>query len=169
MATILAYGSPALGHLLPVSALLRELAGRGHDVHLRTLADGVPIAERLGLQAAAVDPRIEAITGRDWTARSVFGVLNMTIDVLCRRAELEVDDLARAIAEVKPDALILDANCWGAMSAADAGDLPVGGVLPVHPVSCARAGCRPSARACGRGRAWWARCATWCCGRWSGR
>lgn len=35
MAGILAYGSPALGHLLPVSTLLRELAGRGHDVHLR--------------------------------------------------------------------------------------------------------------------------------------
>jgi len=133
MATILAYGSPALGHLLPVSAVLRELAGRGHDVHLRTLADGVPIAERLGLQAAAVDPRIEAITGRDWTARSVFGVLNMTIDVLCRRAELEVDDLARAIAEVKPDALILDANCWGAMSAADAGDLPWAVFSPFTP------------------------------------
>jgi len=59
MATILAYGSPALGHLLPVSALLRELAGRGHDVHLRTLAGGVSTGEELGLQTAAVDPRIE--------------------------------------------------------------------------------------------------------------
>ena len=37
MSTILAYGSPALGHLLPVGALLAELAGRGHEVHLRTL------------------------------------------------------------------------------------------------------------------------------------
>mgnify|MGYP000949799103 CR=1 FL=1 len=63
MATILAYGSPALGHLLPVSALAGELAARGHDVHLRTLADGVLAPERLGVHAAPVDPRIEAITG----------------------------------------------------------------------------------------------------------
>ena len=53
MATILAYGSPALGHLLPVSALLGELAGRGHEVHLRTLAAGV--AKRSGLRRVSSD------------------------------------------------------------------------------------------------------------------
>ena len=41
MAVILAYGSPALGHLYPLGALLRELAGRGHQIHLRTLASEV--------------------------------------------------------------------------------------------------------------------------------
>jgi UDP:flavonoid glycosyltransferase YjiC (YdhE family) len=41
MAVILAYGSPALGHLLPMGALLAELAGRGHQIHLRTLAGEV--------------------------------------------------------------------------------------------------------------------------------
>ena len=124
MATILAYGAPALGHLLPVSSLLRELAGRGHDIHLRTMATQVDAGTAMGFRTAAVDPAIEAIHSRDWTARTVFGVLRMTIDVLCRRAEFEVGDLAAAIAEVRPDALIIDANCWGAMSAADAGDLP---------------------------------------------
>jgi len=124
MSTILAYGSPALGHLLPLSAVLAELARRGHDVHLRTLAAGVPIGERLGLDTAPVDARIEAIISRDWTARSAFGVLKMTVDVMCRRAELEVGDLARAIADVDPDLVILDAHCWGAMSLTDAGDLP---------------------------------------------
>ncbi len=133
MATILAYGSPALGHLLPASALLGELAGRGHEIHLRTQSAGVATGLKLGLHTQPVDARIEAITSRDWTARSVFGVLSMTIDVLCRRAELEVDDLARAIAEVKPDALILDANCWGALSAADAGDLPWAVFSPFTP------------------------------------
>lgn len=131
--TVLAYGSPALGHLLPVSALLAELAGRGHAVHLRTLAAGVAHAQRLGLHAAPVDPRIEEIESRDWTARNAFGVLKMTIDVLCRRAELEVDDLDRAIAEVRPDLLIIDANCWGAMSAADAGGLPWAVFAPFTP------------------------------------
>jgi hypothetical protein len=36
MAVILAYGSPALGHLYPPGALLRELGGRGHQIHLRS-------------------------------------------------------------------------------------------------------------------------------------
>ena len=46
MATILAYTSPALGHLFPFSALLSELAGRGHQVHLRTLSTGVEMGRR---------------------------------------------------------------------------------------------------------------------------
>jgi len=59
--------------------------------------------------------------------------LKMTLDVLCRRAEYEVDDLERAIAEVRPDALIIDANCWGAMSAADAGEIPWAVFSPFTP------------------------------------
>ncbi|KAA0104616.1 glycosyltransferase [Mycolicibacterium sp. P1-5] len=133
MPTILAYGSPALGHLLPISALLGELAERGNDVHLRTLAAGVATGERRGVRSEPVDPRIEAIVSEDWTARSSFGVLEMTIDTLCRRAVLEVDDLQRAIAEVDPDVLVVDANCWGAMSVADAGGLPWSVFSPFTP------------------------------------
>ncbi len=133
MSTVLAYGSPALGHLLPVSTLLGELAGRGHRVHLRTLAAGVDAARRQGIHAEPVDPRIEEIVSADWTARGAFGVLRMTLDALCRRAELEVADLARAVAEVSPDVLIIDANCWGAMSAADAGALPWAVFSPFTP------------------------------------
>lgn len=124
MAVILAYGSPALGHLYPLGALLRELGARGHRVHLRTLAGGVPTMRAAGIHSEAVDPRIEAITGRDWLAPNALGVLKTTIDVLCRRAVIEVDDLRRALARVRPDALIVDANCWGAMSAAEASDVP---------------------------------------------
>lgn len=123
MARILAYGSPALGHLLPMTTLLGELAGRGHDVHLRTLATGVDEAVKLGIDTRAVDPRIEAIQSLDWTARNTFDALKMTLDVLCLRAELEVDDLSQAIDEVRPDAMLIDANCWGAMSVADPGDI----------------------------------------------
>jgi len=124
MAVILAYSSPALGHLFPLSALLDELVRRGHDVHLRTVSAGVCIGRGLGVHTEPVDPRIEAISGRDWTARTALGVLEMTIDVLCRRAELEVDDFAGAVAAVRPDVVIVDVNCWGAMSVADAGTVP---------------------------------------------
>ncbi|BBZ38344.1 nucleotide disphospho-sugar-binding domain-containing protein [Mycobacterium conspicuum] len=120
MAVILAYGSPALGHLLPMAVLLAELGGRGHRIHLRTLASEVEAMRGVGFRVEAVDPRIEAIAGQDWLAHNAFGVLKQTLDVLCRRAVIEVEDLRRAIAEVRPDVLIVDANCWGAMSIAEA-------------------------------------------------
>lgn len=124
MAVILAYGSPALGHLLPVGALLTELIGRGHEVHLRTMSAGVATMRAAGVHAEPVDPEIEAIVGEDWLARNALAVLKISIDVLCRRAALEIADLQRAVDAVRPDAVIVDANCWGAMSVADAGDIP---------------------------------------------
>lgn len=124
MAVILAYSSPALGHLYPLGALLRELAGRGHEIHLRTLAAEVPTMREIGMRAEAVDPRIEAVAGRDCSAPDALRVLKSTIDVLCRRAVIEVDDVRRAMTRVRPDAVIVDANCWGAMSMAEASGLP---------------------------------------------
>ena len=138
MAVILAYGSPALGHLLPLGALLQQLAERGHQVHLRTMAAEVARMRRVGLYTEPVDPRIEAIVGRDWTANSALGVLKMSIDVLCRRAILEVDDVRTAIDTVRPDALIVDANCWGAMSFAEAAGMPWSVFSPFSPYLRAR-------------------------------
>lgn len=124
MAVILAYGSPALGHLYPLGALLTELAARGHQVHLRTMAAQVGPMREAGLHAEAVDRRIEAIAGQDWLAGGALDVLKMSIDVLCRRAVIEVGDVQDAIARVGPDAVIVDANCWGAMSAVEATGVP---------------------------------------------
>jgi MGT family glycosyltransferase len=124
VAVILAYASPSLGHLFPIGALLRELAGRGHQVHLRAMAAEVAGMRKAGFLVEPVDPRIEAVAGQDWLARNALGVLKRSLDVLCRRAVLEVDDLNAAIDTVAPDVLIVDANCWGAISVADAGDIP---------------------------------------------
>jgi MGT family glycosyltransferase len=124
MAVILAYSSPSVGHLFPLNALLCELAQRGHGVHVYAMADEVPRIRRDGLHAEPVDPQIEAVVGRDWLARSALGVLKTSIDVLCRRAVFEVDDLRTAIDRVRPDAVIVDANCWGAMSVAEASGVP---------------------------------------------
>ena len=71
MATILAYTSPALGHLLPICALLSELSHRGHAVHVRTLSSGVEIAHGLNFTADAIDPRIEGIQQDDWRATNL--------------------------------------------------------------------------------------------------
>jgi len=124
VAVILAYGSPALGHLLPTGALLAELVRRGHDVHLRTMSAGVSTMRLAGMHAEPVDPAIEAIAGNDWEARNALGVLKLSIDVLCRRAVLEIDDFRRAVNAIRPDAVVVDANCWGALSVADAGNIP---------------------------------------------
>ena len=148
MATILAYTSPALGHVLPISALLSELSGRGHAVHLRTLSAGVEIGQRLGFTTDTIDPRIEAIEHDDWKASKPPAGLKRAFAVFGRRAPLEVADLADAIARVDPDALLIDVLCWGALSAAEAGSIPWACFLAFHTRSCAQTGCPPSARAC---------------------
>src|SRR6201996_5771874 len=124
MATILVYSSPALGHLFPLSALLVELSGRGHNIHLRTLSAGVEMGRSLGFTTDTIDPRIEAIVHDDWKASDPRGALKRAVDVFCRRAAFEVADFTDAITRTRPDALIVDINCWGALSVADARDIP---------------------------------------------
>ncbi|MGZ8802007.1 MAG: glycosyltransferase [Mycobacterium sp.] len=124
MVVVLAYTSPALGHLYPFCALLRELAARGHQVHVRTLASGVQLCRRLGFAAERVDPRIESLQSEDWTTGSALTVATKTVEVLTRRAGLEVADLSAAIAEVAPHVVLVDANCWGAISYAETTNIP---------------------------------------------
>jgi hypothetical protein len=115
MATILAYTSPALGHLFPISALLTELSRRGNKIHLRTLSTAVGTGQRLGFVTDAIDPRIETIVDVDWKAPNIRAALKMAIEVFCRRAVHEVGDFADAVARVRPDAVIVDVNCRGAL------------------------------------------------------
>jgi MGT family glycosyltransferase len=133
MATILAYTSPALGHVLPISALLSELSRRGHAVHLRTFSAGVEIGQRLGFATDTIDPRIEAIEHDDWKASNAGAGLKRAFAVFGRRAPLEVPDLADAVGRVAPDALLVDVLTWGALSAAEAGDIPWACFSPFTP------------------------------------
>jgi MGT family glycosyltransferase len=134
MAKILAYTSPALGHALPISALLSELAHRGHEIHLRTLRAGVETGQRLGFHTDAIDPRIAAIEHDDWEASKAPDGLKRAFSVFGRRAKLEIADLADAIAHVRPDALLVDVLCWGALSAAEAGTIPWACFSPFTPL-----------------------------------
>lgn len=124
MAVVLAYTSPAIGHLYPFCALLTELASRGHRVHVRTLHAGVDLCRKLGFMAERVDPRIESIQSRDWTTGSELRVVSKTIEVLVRRAAIEVADLHGAVCSVNPDVVLVDANCWGAISTAETQQVP---------------------------------------------
>lgn len=134
MATILAYTSPALGHFLPISALCAELARRGHAIHLRTLSSAVDMGQRFGFATDSIDPQIERIELDDWQASNPIAALKKSAAVFSRRAECEVADLAEAVARTRPDALIIDVNCWGAQSAADAGTIPWACFSPYTPL-----------------------------------
>jgi MGT family glycosyltransferase len=113
-----------MGHFFPISVLLTELRNRGHDVTLRTLAAGVEAGIGMGFDTAPVDPRIEAVPLDDAGAATPDEALSRVTDVFARRARYEIPDLTEAIDDVRPDALIVDPNCWGASAVAEASGLP---------------------------------------------
>jgi UDP:flavonoid glycosyltransferase YjiC (YdhE family) len=120
MSRILAYTSPGRGHLYPITPILDELRRRGHEISLRTLASEVALALSRGFHAAPISPNIEAIEHDDWRARNPRAALVNAMRIFAARARHEAPDLRKAIAEERPDALLVDINCWGAMAAAEA-------------------------------------------------
>jgi MGT family glycosyltransferase len=124
MSRVLAYTSPARGHLFPLVPLLDELARRGHGISVRTLASEVELLRNRGFDAAPISPEIEAIHHDDWRARTPQGALKRSAGIFAARAEHEIPDVGDAIEEVRPDLLLIDVQTWGAAAAAESGDLP---------------------------------------------
>jgi UDP:flavonoid glycosyltransferase YjiC (YdhE family) len=120
MSRILAYTSPGRGHLYPTMPILDELRRRGHQISLRTLESEVPLALSRGFRAAAISSNIEAIEHDDWRARNPRAALIHAMRIFTARAKHEAPDLRDAINEERPDALLIDINCWGALAAAEA-------------------------------------------------
>ena len=120
MARVLAYTSPARGHLFPVTPILEELRDRGHHVAVRTLASQVELMRSRGLDAAPIDPAIERIPHDDYRGRTPLAAQKRAVRVFCRRAEIEAGDLRSAIADVEPDLVLVDIGTWGAMATAEA-------------------------------------------------
>jgi MGT family glycosyltransferase len=133
MSRILAYTSPAIGHLFPMTPLLLELARRGHQVEVRTLADQVDLMRDLGLAAEPIDERIAAIEHHDFGAKSTLEALSASVDVFVRRAAIDGGDLSAAIDPTSPDAVIVDFNSWGARAAAQAWGGPWAAFCPYTP------------------------------------
>ena len=133
MSRILAYTSPARGHLFPLTPILDELRRRGHEVLLRTLAAEVETMQSRGIGAEPIDPAIEAIEHDDWRARSQRSSLQRSVATFCARAERDGPDLREAIEAERPDALLVDIATWGAMSAAEAWGGPWAAFCP-HPL-----------------------------------
>jgi MGT family glycosyltransferase len=120
MARILAYTTPGRGHLFPLTPILDELQRRGHQIALRTLASQVPLMRARGFDAAPISGQIEAIEHDDWHARNPREGLLLAVRIFCARAQYDAPDLQRAIAEERPDAVLVDINSWGGLAAAEA-------------------------------------------------
>nr|BFE57908.1 glycosyltransferase [Dactylosporangium thailandense] len=119
MATVLAYTSPAKGHVFPMTAILLELAARGHRIVVRTLASEVPTLRSLGFDAGPVDERIPAIREPSPQPRGTLAALRAGIAVFARRAPFEAADLRAAIERHRPDVVLADVNAWGALAEAE--------------------------------------------------
>jgi MGT family glycosyltransferase len=133
MARILVYQSSAPGNVFPAVEMLLELNRRGHELHLRGGAAEVERFEAMGIEGAPVDPRIESFEIEDWQGRSQVDALRRLIRAYAALAELELPDIQRAIAEVRPEALVVDVNCHGAMYGAEASGLPWALFCPYPP------------------------------------
>lgn len=119
MSRVLAYTSPARGHLYPLVPILLELAARGHDVRVRTLASEVDMVRGLGLAAEHIDPAIEARQLDDWRGRTLQSRLARSVATFTDRARDDAADLRAALAAERPDLVLVDVNSWGAAAAAE--------------------------------------------------
>jgi MGT family glycosyltransferase len=121
---VLAYTSPARGHLYPIVPILLELQRRGHDIALCTLASQVEHMRELNIDAGPVSQRIEEIELDDYRQRSQSARGRRVLATFLARAQHEAPDLRAAIDRHHPDALLIDINCWGAATLAEARGRP---------------------------------------------
>ncbi len=121
---VLAYTSPARGHLYPLVPTLDELAHRGDSVAVRTLSSEVEEMTARGFQASAIAPSIEELEHDDYLGRTPATSMKRAMRTFATRGEQEVADLRSAIAEHDPDLLLVDCMTWGATAAAEVSGRP---------------------------------------------
>ena len=122
MARVLAYTSPARGHLYPLTSILAGLREtRGHPGGLAN--DGLSGAAdaRARLRRGADRPAHRGDRARDWqTSSAARGARGRSVATFLARARYDGPDMRTTIADTDPDIAIVDINSWGAMAAAEA-------------------------------------------------
>ncbi len=146
---VLAYTSPARGHLYPLVPILHELRDRGHHVAVRTLRSQVPMLRERGLDAEPIAAVIEEMEHDDYLGRSSQARLQRAMAQFAARAEHEVGDLRQAIVAERPDLLLVDAMAWGASAVAEADGRPWAQWFP-YPLPLPSPECLRSARVSSR-------------------
>jgi MGT family glycosyltransferase len=120
----LLYTSPARGHLYPAVPIARELLARGHAVAAVVLEQELSLIQGLGAEARAIDPAVSGIEMDDWRGSSALARGRRALLAFAARARREAPDLERAISAHDPDVLLIDVNCWGAATVAEASGRP---------------------------------------------
>ncbi|HEV7614741.1 MAG TPA: nucleotide disphospho-sugar-binding domain-containing protein [Solirubrobacterales bacterium] len=121
---VLAYTSPARGHLGPMMAPLLELKRRGAEVHVRTLAAAVEAVRTAGLECEPIDPRIEALSMDDHRAKSRLEAGRRAFGVWARRARFDAPDFEAALAASGAELALVDTTAFGAKAVAEREGLP---------------------------------------------
>jgi MGT family glycosyltransferase len=116
---VLAYTTPARGHLFPLVPIIDELAARGHSVSLRTLESEVPLMRQRGFDAEPIAPSIDRIEHDDHLARIPPTKIKRGMATFAARAPHDADDFRTALAETEPDAVLVDCLAWGASAVAE--------------------------------------------------
>ncbi|WP_069163290.1 glycosyltransferase [Nocardia altamirensis] len=131
MTKILAFTSPAKGHLYPVAPVLAELVSRGHDVTVLTMPDSEEALQQFGIAVRALPPALANDTLHDWATTSRIGALRATVRALVARIPDEIQALRAAIIAERPDALLIDVTATGAQILAAASGLPWAAWSPI--------------------------------------
>jgi len=120
MTRVLAYTSPARGHLFPIVPVLDALQRRGQEIAVRTLAKEVAMLRARGFEAAPIAAAVERLPLEDYRARSPLQAQASAIGTFRARAAHDAADLREAIEAAQPEAVLVDINCWGARAEAEA-------------------------------------------------
>jgi UDP:flavonoid glycosyltransferase YjiC (YdhE family) len=121
---VLAYTSPARGHLNPMMGPLLELRRRGAEVHVRTLSPAVESVRAAGLEAEPLAPEIEAVVHDDHQARTQFQSGARSYATFKARAPHEVPDFEAALDAIGPDLALVDCTTYGARAVAERRGIP---------------------------------------------
>ncbi|MFB8274140.1 glycosyltransferase [Nocardia colli] len=124
MTKILAFTSPAKGHLYPVAPVLAELVSRGHDVTMLTLPGSEQELEQFGITARTLPPTLTQDRLNDWATTSRIATLRAAVRSSVARIPDEIQALRSAIIAERPDALLIDITAPGAQILATASGLP---------------------------------------------
>lgn len=116
---VLAYTSPARGHLNPMMGALVALRDGGAEVHVHTLSSQVDAVRAAGLESEPIDPAIEAIVHDDHQARSQVEAGRRSFATFAARAPHDAADFAAALEAVRPDVALVDVTCFGAKAVAE--------------------------------------------------
>jgi MGT family glycosyltransferase len=130
MSRYLVYVSPAVGHVLPLVPGLLELRAREHQVHVRGLPSFVETLQRAGLDASPVAADVMDIPVTDYQAKTDTDRLAAGQVDLMERGKYDGPDLADALREHRPDAVLVDVNSYGARTVAEASGLPFATLMP---------------------------------------